>query len=49
MVGSPWLASRWRVPALEANRSSTSAGGPMKVRPWARVISANVSSSERKP
>ena len=33
----------------QANRSSTAAGGPMKVRPWARTASAKASSSERKP
>ena len=48
-MGRPCAASSSRVPAFEANRSSTSAEGPMKVRSWARVISAKPSSSERKP
>ncbi len=48
-MGRPCAASNSRVPAFEAKRSRTSAEGPMKVRSWARVISAKASSSERKP
>ena len=49
IVGSPNPPSSRRVPSFEANRSSTSGGGPMNVRSWARTTSANVSSSDRKP
>ena len=49
IVGRPWAPSRRRVSSFEANRSRTSAGGPMNVRSWARTASANASSSLRKP
>jgi hypothetical protein len=40
---------RLREASFEANRSRTSADGPMNVSPWAATASANPLSSDRKP